>query len=112
MSLARRCNRCHGFFDPLDSPGQMARFANPIFQTSNDIREQVRGEVLDKDCGPSGIIDLCPTCSIMFKEFMNPSESFDSITKAMHDGLERFREIIVGIPNNKPTPTFPKTSEK
>ena len=68
MSLARKCNRCKQFFDPLDSPGRMARFENPIFQTSNEIREQVRGEMLDELAGPDGIIDLCPTCSVLFRD--------------------------------------------
>ena len=104
MSLARKCNRCKQFFDPLDSTGSMARFENPIFQKSNEIREQVRGELLDELAGPDGIIDLCPICSVLFRDFMNPPTSVKEAAERFNMALDRFSRYI----GRRPTPTFPK----
>lgn len=109
MSLARKCNRCKSFFDPFDSPGRMARFENPIFQTSHEIREQVRGELLDKSAGPDGIIDLCPRCSVLFRDFMNPPTSVKEAAERFNAALEMFSKCTTG---QKPTPTFPKEITK
>lgn len=79
MSLAKKCNRCHVCFDPYNIQGRMARFVNPIFQTSDDIREQYRGKLLDEDVGVDGIIDLCPACAVAFREFMNCKENPDNL---------------------------------
>lgn len=113
MSLARKCNRCGAFFDPLDTEGRMARFCNPIFQTSNDIREQVRGAILFEEAGPEGIIDLCPNCSELFREFMNPALTLTEAVDNVNKSLDRFAEKLqaIGGKRRKPIPTFPKEED-
>ena len=75
MSLAKKCDRCKSCFDPYNLEGRMGRFINPIFQTSDEIREQYRGQLLDEDLGVDGIIDLCPKCAVEFRKFMNHPEA-------------------------------------
>lgn len=68
MANARKCDRCGKCFDPLHMDGMMCRFRNPVFQTSNDIREGVAGKMMLND--PDGFVDLCPECAEMFDAFM------------------------------------------
>jgi len=75
MSMAKKCDRCKLCFDPYNLEGRMGRFINPIFQTSDEIREQYRGQLLDEDLGVDGIIDLCPKCAVEFRKFMNHEEN-------------------------------------
>ena len=72
MSNARKCNMCKRCFDPLDEKGRIARFSNPILQTSNDIKEMRRGDLLIPELGVDGIIDLCPECSEKLYEMFYP----------------------------------------
>ena len=69
MANARKCNRCERCFDPLKVEGMMGRFVNPIFQTSEDIRNNKVGARLI-DAEPDAYIDLCPECAGMFEAFM------------------------------------------
>ena len=71
MSLAKKCDRCSKCFDPFNMEGRMARFFNPAFQTSNEIRERYRGRLLIEELGVDGIVDLCPECAKAFMTFMN-----------------------------------------
>ena len=73
MANARKCDRCGEFYDPFQMTGMICKFENPRFQTSNDIREGVIGKLMF-DCDPDAFVDLCPTCSEMFENFMCGSE--------------------------------------
>lgn len=71
MSIARKCNKCKKFFDPLSENEPMASFINPVFRTSMDIAENYHGKYLCEEAGPEGVIDLCPDCSKQFRRFMD-----------------------------------------
>lgn len=73
MANARKCDRCNRCFSPLEAKGIMARFRNPIFQTANDIREGVISSKLISDESTDALVDLCPNCTEMFREFMSGS---------------------------------------
>ena len=88
MSLAKKCDRCGICFDPYNIKGRMGRFVNPIFQTSDDICEQFRGQLLDEELGVDGIIDLCPDCAKAFREFMNRNPNPDNLPAAVDTPLQ------------------------
>ena len=69
MANARKCDRCEKCFDPFGMKGMSCRFRNPVFQTSNDIREGVVGRLMVNDSSEAWI-DLCPDCAEMFEAFM------------------------------------------
>ena len=73
MANARKCDRCEKCFDPINMTGMSCRFRNPIFQTSNDIREGVVGKLMVNDT-PDAWVDLCPECAEMFEAFMCGAE--------------------------------------
>ena len=73
MANARKCDRCEKCFDPINMAGMSCRFRNPIFQTSNDIREGVVGKLMVNDT-PDVWVDLCPECAEMFEAFMCGAE--------------------------------------
>ena len=71
MASARKCDRCGQCFDPLryGDKTMMARFMNPIFQNSEQIREHNVGYYLVEDSANS-YVDLCPECTKEFEAFM------------------------------------------
>ena len=71
MASARKCDRCGKCFDPLGCKNKsvMARFQNPIFQTSDQIRNHDIGYYLIEDSNDS-YVDLCPECTKDFEAFM------------------------------------------
>lgn len=95
MANARKCNKCGTCFDPLDSPGIMCRFRNPIFQTSNDIREGVVGFKLIDDESTEAIIDLCPKCADLFREFMKGGVKIKTGDK-MVEAADLIRALFMG----------------
>ena len=84
MANARKCDKCKRCFDPCNESRQMVRFRNPVFQRSNEIQENVIGELLLRDSNTDAICDLCPECTAMFKMFMRNPNS------------------VVTVPNPKP----------
>ena len=82
MANARKCDKCQKCFDPMNETGEMARFRNPIFQHSNEIQENVIGEMLLKNSNPDAICDLCPRCTAMFKLFMWEPETYVAFPNA------------------------------
>lgn len=72
MGNARKCDRCKVCFDPydMDEGLECARFQNPIFQSTEDVKKKHVGRQLIND--PSDIyVDLCPDCAEDFVRFMN-----------------------------------------
>lgn len=106
MSLAKKCDRCGVCFDPFNVEGRIGRFFNPIFQTSNDIREQVRGQLLDETLGVDGIVDLCPNCASAFRAFMNRNPNPDnlparpSLQSDMLARVKEFQELVKSATSN------------
>lgn len=96
MANAKKCNRCERCFDPLKVEGMMGRFVNPIFQTSEDIRNNKVGARLI-DAEPDAYIDLCPECAKMFEAFMCHGDIPTYIPGQDTDGdaYEVFRNCVV-----------------
>lgn len=69
MANAKQCDRCGKFFDPYKMNGMSCKFQNPLFQTSNDIREGVVGKLMING-SPDIYVDLCPECAELFEAFM------------------------------------------
>lgn len=71
MANARKCDRCGKCFDPLryGDKTMMARFQNPVFQNSEQIRNHDVGYYLIEDTADA-YVDLCPDCTRDFEAFM------------------------------------------
>ena len=71
MANARKCDRCGICFDPLryGDKSMIARFQNPIFQSSDQIKEHEVGYYLIEDTADA-FVDLCPECTRDFEAFM------------------------------------------
>ena len=70
MANARKCDRCGTCFDPMGQGySLMARFRNPFFQSSEDLKENTAGAYLISD-NPDAFVDLCPECTGNFQLFM------------------------------------------
>jgi len=96
MANARKCNKCETCFDPLTTPGIMARFRNPIFQTSNDIREGVVGFTLIEDANTEVIVDLCPKCTELFREFMKTKVAKIKTGNSFVEASDLIRALFLG----------------
>ena len=74
MALARKCDRCGGYFDHMGiGEALMCRFRNPIFQNETGLRENTVQRKLFDDAGPDAYVDLCPNCTTDFLIFMHLS---------------------------------------
>ena len=72
MSNAKRCDRCHGFFDPCDISDDeyTIRFRNPVLLRAANAIAGTVDRYLDITAGPDGYLDLCPECSRKYINFM------------------------------------------
>ena len=94
MANARKCDRCGKCFDPL-SQGKtvMARFQNPVFQNSEQIKDHDVGYYLIEDTADA-YVDLCPECTDDFEAFMegNPLKlkdvDFDKPNRYRYDPMD------------------------
>ena len=77
MANARKCDRCGGFFDPLNETGVMTRFSNPVFLDNMDVkRHKVRHWLFPDELNRD--VDLCPGCTTDFFLFMHPAREGDT----------------------------------
>lgn len=95
MSNARKCNKCHKCFDPLETTGLMTRFPNPVFMTANDIREHVIGSTLTGSDDTTEIIDLCPKCTELFRDFMKSGVKIKT-EKGFVEASDLIRALFMG----------------
>lgn len=78
MAKARMCDRCKVCFNPLDQGDHdMARFQNPIFQTSEGLKNCTVGRRLFDNESPDAWVDLCPKCTVAFELFMMNCDTFN-----------------------------------
>ena len=95
MANARKCDRCGKCFDPLrfGDKTMMARFTNPIFQNSEQIKDHDVGYYLIEDTADA-YVDLCPECTDDFEAFMegNPLKlkdvDFDKPNRYRYDPMD------------------------
>ena len=76
MAIARRCDRCGGYFSPAEEKGEYCRFSNPtVMDGESYSKQRTKGKMLKiKEEIPEIFreddIDLCPKCTELFKKFM------------------------------------------
>lgn len=85
MANARKCDRCGKCFDPYHMKGDMCRFKNPVFQSSERMKEMKASGFLYEGSGPDAWVDLCPTCAQAFTIFMNGREQEKKDVEKMSD---------------------------
>ena len=87
MAIARRCDRCGGYFSPAEEKGEYCRFSNPTVMTGESYSQnrsmgrmvKIQDNVLE--IFKEDDIDLCPKCTELLKKFMRnePFEISDKI---------------------------------
>lgn len=77
MAKARMCDRCGVCFNPLDQGDKdMVRFQNPVFQTSEGLKNcKISRHLIDD--APDAWMDLCPKCTAAFELFMMNCDTFN-----------------------------------
>lgn len=74
MAIARRCDRCGGYFSPETEKGEYCRFSNPtVMDGESYSKSRTKGEMVKNG---DDAIDLCPKCTELFKKFMK-NEPFE-----------------------------------
>ena len=95
MANAKKCDRCKKCFDPLDQGVfSMVKFQNPVFQTSNDIKNVTVKERLIPD-HPDAWVDLCPACTLRFRKFMANKDTIKDEFELTAAQIQEFKKMTL-----------------
>lgn len=95
MSMARRCDRCGGYFSPETEKGEYCRFSNPTIMDGGSFSKI---QIKYKLCYQADV-DLCPKCTWLMKKFMQNKkfvvymDDGETVEEFMDEYLDTSNEI-------------------